>query len=537
MSPADKGAWEMPDPASFRTLADLATHNQARFPGRTAFRCEDTASSFEEFGRHTAQVANGLVDIGIAPDERVAFLGKNTVEFYETVIGAARAGAVLTPINWRLALPEIEWILQDCKARALFVDAEFAALAAQLRGNLPRLEFVVCLQECGEAYVCYDDWRDEQSADDPGVERASEDAALQLYTSGTTGFPKGVVLSSRALLRSAFDYSPETMDLWDLWEADDVLLLAMPNFHIGGIASGLRGLKGAITSVLIREFEPGAALGAIERHRVTKTFLVPAAIAVMLAHPKAQATDYSSLQLIGYGASPIPLDLLRAALKTFGCNFAQVYGLTETTGTICALMPEDHDVDGNERMRGIGQPINGVEMKVVDEDGAQVAVRAIGEIVIRSSANLTEHWKRPDATAEAVDADGWFRTGDAGYVDEDGYYYLFDRIKDMIVTGGENVYPAEVENAIFGCDGVADVSVIGVPDAAWGEAVKACVVRTPGSEVSEADIIAHARERIAGFKCPKSVDFVESLPRNPSGKVLRRELRAPYWDGQERQIS
>lgn len=529
--------WRMPDPASFRTLADLAIFNRRDHPNLTAFHCDGTDVTFAEFERRTAQVANGLRDIGIRPDERVAHLGKNTIEFYETVIGAARAGAVLTPINWRLAPPEIEWILRDCEARVLFLDATYVEIAAQIRARMPELEFVVCMQDCGEAFVCYDDWRDEQSSEEPGVERAPGDAALQLYTSGTTGFPKGVVLSSKALLRSAFDYSPEKMDLWDIWDADDVLLLAMPNFHIGGIASGIRGLKGAIKSVLVREFEPGAALDAIERHRVTKTFLVPAAIAVMLAHPRAQDTDYSSLSLVGYGASPIPLELLRAALKTFGCDFAQVYGLTETTGTICALMPEDHDVKGNERMRGIGQPIGGVEMKVIDENGADADTRAIGEIAIRSSANLTEYWKRPDATAEAVDEDGWFRTGDAGYVDEDGYFYLYDRIKDMIVTGGENVYPAEVENAIFGCEGVADVAVIGVPDERWGEAVKACVVRKPGAQVSEADIVAHARERIAGFKCPKSVQFVDALPRNPSGKVLRRELRAPYWEGQERQIS
>ena len=531
------GAWQLPDPASFTTLAELATFNQRDYPDRIAFREGDRALTFAQFGDRTAQVANGLIDLGIAPDERIAYLGKNTIEFYEVVIGAARAGCVATPINWRLATPEIEWIVQDCAARVLFVDAEYVSIAAHIRASLPNVEFVVCLQDCGEAFVCFDTWRDEQSTGDPGIARTGNDAALQLYTSGTTGFPKGVVLSSTALLRSAFDYSSDTMDLWDEWEEDDVILLAMPNFHIGGVASGIRGLKGAIESVLIREFEPGAALDAIERHRVTKTFIVPAAIAVMLMHPKSTETDFSSLKLVGYGASPIPLDLLRAALKTFGCDFAQVYGLTETTGTVCALMPEDHDVEGNERMRGIGQPINGVEMKVIDEDGNEVETRAIGEIAIRSTANLTEYWKRPDATAEAVDGDGWFRSGDAGYVDEDGYFYLFDRIKDMIVTGGENVYPAEVENAVFGCEGVADVAVFGVPDEKWGEAVKACVVRKPGSDVSEADIIAHARERIAGFKCPKSVDFVDALPRNPSGKVLRRELRAPYWEGQERQIS
>lgn len=531
------GSWQMPDPASFRTLAELATNNLVGHHGRTAFHCDGEELTFGEFARHTAQVANGLIDIGIAPDERVAHLGRNTLEFYELVIGAARAGAVLTPLNWRLAPPEIEWILRDCAARVLFVDPEFADIAAQLRGNLPGLEFIVCLQACADAFVAYPVWRGEQSSADPGVERAPDDAALQLYTSGTTGFPKGVVLSSKALLRSDFEYTPATMDLWDVWQEDDVLLLAMPNFHIGGIAPGLRGLKGAIKSVLLREFEPGAVLAAIEDQRITKTFLVPAAIGAMLMHPKAQQTDYSSLKLVGYGASPIPLDLLRGALKTFGCDFAQVYGLTETAGTICALMPADHDLNGNERMRGIGQPINGVEMKVVGEDGAEVAPRAIGEIVIRSTANLTAYWNRPEETAEAVDADGWFRSGDAGYVDEDGYFYLYDRIKDMIVTGGENVYPAEVENAVFGCDGVADVSVIGVPDAKWGEAVKACVVRKSGAQISEADVIAHARERIAGFKCPKSVDFVDALPRNPSGKVLRRELRAPYWEGQDRQIS
>jgi acyl-CoA synthetase (AMP-forming)/AMP-acid ligase II len=257
----------------------------------------------------------------------------------------------------------------------------------------------------------------------------------------------------------------------------------------------------------------------------------------MLNHPRVNEIDFSRLKYIMYGASPIPLDLMKRSIDVFGCGFIQMYGMTETSGTIVALNPEDHDPNGNERMRSVGKPLIGVEIKVIDEAGNIVPTRQVGEIATRSRKNMKGYWNMAEATAATIDGEGWLRTGDAGYLDEDGYLYIHDRVKDMIISGGENVYPAEVENAVYSHPLVADVAVIGVPDEKWGEAVKAFVVLKAGADVSEADIIGHARQNIAGYKCPKSVDFISALPRNPSGKILRRELRAPYWAGKDRAVN
>jgi long-chain acyl-CoA synthetase len=264
---------------------------------------------------------------------------------------------------------------------------------------------------------------------------------------------------------------------------------------------------------------------------------VPAAIQIILRDPLARSTDYSRMKTIGYGASPIPLELLREAVEVFGCGFAQMYGMTETTGTIVALPPEDHDMKGSPRMRAAGKPLPGVEIRIIDDAGNALQAGEVGEIATRSVWNMAGYWNMPEATAKTIDKDGWLRTGDAGYMDEDGYVYIHDRVKDMIITGGENVYPAEVESAIYGHPDVADVAVIGVPDAKWGEAVKAMVVCKPGKTPDPQDIIAWARQRVAAFKTPKSIDFIEALPRNASGKILRRELREPFWQGVERRVN
>jgi fatty-acyl-CoA synthase len=278
-------------------------------------------------------------------------------------------------------------------------------------------------------------------------------------------------------------------------------------------------------------------LDAVEFQGVTRFFAVPAALQMVINHPRAVTTDFSRLKYIIYGAAPIPLELLRQCIAVFGAQFLQAYGMTETTGTIVMLWPEDHDPNGNIRMRAAGRALPGVELKIVDEAGGEVPTGEVGEIMTRSSNNMLHYWKLPEATAKTVTDDGWVRTGDAGYLDADNYLFIHDRVKDMIITGGENVYPAEVESAIYGHPAVAEVAVIGVPDATWGEAVKACCVPKPGMEIDPADVIAWARERIAAFKAPKSVDVIPIMPRNASGKILRKDLRAPYWAGRERQVN
>ena len=265
--------------------------------------------------------------------------------------------------------------------------------------------------------------------------------------------------------------------------------------------------------------------------------MVPAALQLLLNDPRIQDTNFAKLRYIYYGASPIPLELMRESIRVFGCGFVQMYGMTETSGTIVTLNPEDHDPDGSDKMRSVGKPLHGVEVKVIDADGELVPTRSVGEIAVRSVKNMTGYWNKPEATTQTIDAEGWLRTGDAGYFDEDGYLYIHDRVKDMIISGGENVYPAEVENALYSHPKIADVAVIGVPDEKWGEAVMAYVVAKDGETLESDEIIAYARTQIAGFKCPKHVAFIAALPRNASGKILRRELRAPHWQGHDRAVN
>jgi acyl-CoA synthetase (AMP-forming)/AMP-acid ligase II len=306
-------------------------------------------------------------------------------------------------------------------------------------------------------------------------------------------------------------------------------------FHIGGSGWALIGLYRGVPTVLLRDADPAVILRVIPEQKITKAFVVPALLLFLLQNPQCAKTDFSSLELIVYGASPAPVDLVRNSRTALGCQLAQVYGLTETTGAITYLPPEDHSGDRAERLKSCGKPMPGIEMRVVDQAGKDVAVGDVGEIVTRSPQTMLGYWNRPDETNRAI-RNGWFYTGDAGYLDADGYIYIYDRVKDMIISGGENIYPAEVENALFGHPAVADVAVIGVPDDKWGEAVKAIVVKRPGAEASSEELIGFARERIAHYKAPRTIDFVDALPRTPTGKILKRELRKPFWTERERQV-
>src|SRR5437660_8949931 len=300
----------------------------------------------------------------------------------------------------------------------------------------------------------------------------------------------------------------------------------MPVFQIGRSGWGVLGVYQGAKGVIAREFDPTKVLDFIEQSGITKLFMVPAAMQFVVRQPRARQVDFSRLKYMLYGASPIPLALLRECVEVFGCGFVQMYGMTETTGTIVALPPEDHTTDGSPKMRSAGKALPGVELAILDPSGKRLAADEVGEIAIRSPSNMKGYWNLPDATAATIDGDGWLRTGDAGYLDAEGYLYIHDRVKDMIISGGENIYPAEVENAIYGHPDVAEVAVIGVPSERWGEEVKAVIVPKPGRTPREEDVIAWARERIAAFKAPKSIEIIDAFPRTATGKVLRRELKA-----------
>lgn len=518
------------------TLGDIARYHARERPSASAIWFEGEVTDFATLNARSNQVANALAAFGCKRGDRIAHLGKGCGEFLELMFGVAKAGAVLAPVIFRLATPEVARIIADAGARLVFIGAEQAERLADLRAALPGATFI-CFEGGAPGALQFCAWRDAASALDPSVAVAPSDVAIQLYTSGTTGVPKGVMLTHANILSSRRQAAEARMS-WNEWREGDVNLVAMPLGHIGGVGWAIVGVLNGAMSIMEREFIPSRVLELMGEHGVAKVFLVPTAIHILLMQPRVRDIDYSKLRCILYGAAPIALDLLREATEVFGCPFCQQYGMTETTGTIVYLPPEDHDPNGNQRMRGAGKAMPGVELRIVGPDGAVLGPRETGEIETRSGANMAGYWRQPETTAQALANDGWLKTGDAGYLDEDGYLYIQDRIKDMIVSGAENVYPAEVESAIYGHPAVLEVAVIGVPDPHWGEAVKGVIVLKPGAIGDADDIIAFARGRIAGFKLPKSIDFVAGpLPRGPSGKILRRALREPYWQGHARRVN
>ena len=513
------------------TASDLIRQWAEERPDHPALRWDGGQLSYRELDERSNRVAQALRAAGVGKGDRVAYLDKNSPEQVELYFGAAKLGAVPSPVNFRLAPPEIAFIVGDAGAKVFAVGEELLPVVEKVAGDLDTTIVVIGR---AEGRPSFDEWRDAHPADDPQVEQAPGDVAFQLYSSGTTGRPKGVQLT-HANLDAGRSLYPTLMGLGE----NSISLVAMPLFHIGGGGWVLAGLAFGATNVLVRDIVPQELVELIERERITHGFIVPAVLQFMLAVPGVQERDFSALRSILYGASPISEKVLAESIKTFGCEFVQAYGLTETTGTVVILPAADHDPDGpnKHRLRAVGLPVEGTEIRVVDPDTRQdVAQREVGEIWIKSPMVMKGYWNMPDATEQSM-VDGWFRSGDAGYFDEDGYLYVYDRVKDMIVSGGENVYPAEVENVLMAHPAIADVAVIGVPDDRWGETGKAIVVKAPGAEVTEQEIIDFARERLAKFKCPSSVEWIDVLPRNPSGKILKKDLRAPYWEGRERNVN
>jgi acyl-CoA synthetase (AMP-forming)/AMP-acid ligase II len=540
----------------FRTLDQVLRTRADERPGKIALRAGDRTWTYQSLHAEASRVAQALLAEGVARQDRVAILDRNVPEFFTFLFGAAMIDAVTLGVNWRLAPPEMEYILNHAQARVLLVGAEFLDHLAKMK--LETVRRIVVIDGEGGASgglgtsvgggaaaalggaVRYADWISDRPATDPKLGCAEDDTCFQLYTSGTTGLPKGVELTHRNLMTQTEVCGRE----WSVGE-DSVSLIAMPLFHIAGSGFALTAFCSGAEGVLVRELDPSLVLRLIERYRVTNALLVPAVLRVLTLTPGVERTDFSSLRSIVYGASPISEEVLVRAMKTFGCGFLQVYGLTETSGAITAMPPEDHDPSGPRAhlLRAAGKPWGDVELRIVDaESQRDLPDGEVGEVWCRSRLNMKGYWRNPEATAavfpEGRDATGlgWFRTGDAGYL-RDGYLYIHDRVKDMIVSGGENIYPAEVENVLMAHPAVVDAAVIGVPSERWGETVKAMVVDAPTGAASDEDLFAWCRERLAAFKCPTSIDRIEALPRNPSGKLLKTVLREPYWKGRTRRVN
>jgi acyl-CoA synthetase (AMP-forming)/AMP-acid ligase II len=510
------------------TFEGFITHWADERPDRVALCEADRQFSYAELEDRTARVASALLAAGLQKGDRITWIGKNSDLYFTLFYGAARVGIVMVPIGWRLASAEWAYVIKDTGAKLLFTGAGFDGVGEALTGQLANIERIIGEDEARKMIAAQP-----RTAFEPA---GPDDAVLQLYTSGTTGNPKGAVLSNRNLF-ALRKHSEDSDHAYTKWDDDEVVLVAMPCAHIGGTGLGIMAVASGLPALVLPEFTPDGVFDAIENNGVTRLFIVPAALHIMLQQPRCTEVDYSRLKYILYGAAPMPLELLRQSIKVFGAEFIQVYGMTETTGSIVMLPPEDHDPNGNARMRSAGKALPGVEIRIVDGTGGDVSTGEVGEIWTRSSNNMIGYWNLPDATQSTMATGGWIKTGDAGYLDEDGYLFIHDRVKDMIISGGENVYPAEVESAIFGHPDVLEVAVIGVPDEKWGESVKAVCVAKPGAELDAESVIGWARERIAGFKVPKSVDVIAALPRNATGKILRKDLRAPYWEGRDRQVN
>jgi len=511
------------------TLADIVREHAGSTPAAPALTFEGVTWSFAELDEYSSRAANALSNEGVRAGDRVALLTKNTPEFYELIFACSKIGAILVGLNWRLAPPEIRAIMEDANPTVVIIGPGEQALLNDESRRCDGLRRVITLG------AEYNAWRATGAPTDPGFVAQPDDVTLLVYTSGTTGKPKGVMLTNHGM-----SFTPRLgAEIWKM-DRNSVNLVAMPMFHIGGIGNGLGTMSWGGHTVLMREVDTKKVIENIAKYRVTHSFLVPAAIQTLVMTPGVEEADLSSMQLLKYGASPIGDALLRRAIAVLGCRFMQVYGMTEASGTIVVLDPADHDPDGPRAnlLRSCGRALPWVELRVIDPDSLEdVKPGAVGEIWVKSGMLMKGYWNNQQATHEAIMPGGWFRTGDAAFQDEAGYLFLYDRFKDMIVSGGENVYPAEVENVLSAHPAIFEVAVIGVPHERWGETVKAVVVLRPGHEVQEKQLIEFAREQLARFKCPTSVEFTDVLPRNASGKLLKRELRRIYWKGQDRAIN
>jgi acyl-CoA synthetase (AMP-forming)/AMP-acid ligase II len=512
-----------------RNLGDFISFYARRTPERLALRYGDRAISFREYDRVASTIANGLLRAGCEAGDRVGFLGRNSPDFYFALTGTTMTRAAFTVFNWRLAAVELGELISDSGARIVFVEREFEELWRAAVARCIVEPKTVWFDQSNSLEARFAD----MSSERPHVTISEDDCAIQLYTSGTTGRPKGVILTHGGFNRMRLC---EHLEPAYQWNADDIFINALPNFHLLSIGIAFQCLYNGVAISIVRQFDPALVLETLGRDRPTLLTLTPTMIQMLLDNPAAETADFSSLRLVLYAGSPISLGLIKRAIAKMPCKFMQFYGATEGSGAFSILRPDEHDLDDEAALQSCGRPLPLIEFRIVDADGAVVPEGGVGELWIRSPAITAGYWNQPEATAEVL-RDGWYRSGDMARRDAKGLYYIVDRAKDMIVSGGENIYSAEIESLLSTHPRVASAAVIGVPHERWGEAVKAVVVPRAGESILETELIAWCRERLASYKVPKSVDFVEAMPVISTGKISKRDLRERYWKDHARGVA
>ena len=518
-------------------IGKLLTKSAQTFPENLAIAYGSDEFTYAQFNAQTNRLANGLYRLGVQQGDNVAVLMYNRPEMLESMFACFKAGCGVIPINFRLHPKEFAFIIDHSEAKAVIVSPEFNEAIIGIRDQIPQVRHIITATGAQGELLNYRALLSTESDLFEDADVTPDDVAWLFYTSGTTGMPKGAMLTHRNLLAMTMNFYA---DMCPGFGPNDVALHAAPLSHGSGCYA-LPNIGKAAANVILesKSFDPEQVLKTIEMYRVTNMFAAPTMIRRLIDSPAVDRYDHSSLKALNYGGAPMLVEDLTKAMEKLGTCLVQLYGQAESPMTITYLPHGDHVVDGTpeqvKRLASAGIPRTDVEVKIVDADDDELPPGEMGEIVTRSDLVMKGYWCNPEATAETLRV-GWLHTGDMGYIDDHGYLFLMDRSKDMIISGGENIYPREIEEVIVQHPAVREVAVIGVPDPTWGEAIKAVVSVVPGSSVTEGELIDFCADYIARYKKPKSVDFVDELPKNNYGKIVKRELRAKYWEGKARQV-
>lgn len=517
-------------------VGTLFTKSARTYPERLAIAYGDYELTYRQANERINKLANVLLGLGIKKGENVAILLHNCPEFIETLFACFKVGIGTVPINFRLHPKECSFIIDNSEAVAVVFGDDFRDSLYALKNEMPRVKNYICITDPLEGMLLYETLLKGQDPTFVDVDVGRNDLAWLFYTSGTTGQPKGAMLTHHNLMMMTMNFFSDMTSLGP----DDVILHAAPLSHGSGLYGIPNVAKGAANVVLhIKTFDPKTVFETIQRRRVTNMFAAPAMIKRLVGSPEINKYDLSSIKCIHYGGAPIYVEDLKEAVNKLGQVFVQLFGQAESPMTISYLRKEEHLLEGTEeqmkRLTSAGIPRTDVEVKVFDENDKELPAGKMGEIVVRGEVVMKGYWRNPQATADTLRG-GWLHTGDLGIMDERGYVYILDRAKDMIISGGENIYSREIEDVILRHPAVHEVAVIGVPDETWGEAIKAIVALKEGQQATKKDIINFCKEHLASFKKPKSVEFIDAIPKNPYGKVLKRELREKYWAGETRRV-